>query len=41
MDSGSWQGANHSHSPCYDEDLQRRHGPEGALYGADICEAEH
>ncbi len=41
MDSDSWQGADRGNSPCYGEDLQRRHGPEDALCGAEICEAGH
>jgi len=41
MDSASWLGANHSDTRTYREDLQRRHGVEGALSCIDIFESQH
>jgi hypothetical protein len=34
MDFGSWQGANHSDTRRYRADLQRSHGPRGAVLSA-------
>ncbi|MDH3210154.1 MAG: hypothetical protein OEL91_07230, partial [Burkholderiaceae bacterium] len=41
MNSASWQGANRSDTRTYREDLQRRHGVEGALSWFDIFESQH
>jgi hypothetical protein len=39
MRFGSGQGANRSDTPWYREDLQRRHGPKGAISCGRICES--
>jgi len=41
MRSGSGQGANRSDTSWYREDLQRRHGPEGAISCAGHGAAAH
>ena len=41
MGSAAWLGANHSDTRTYREDLQRRHGVEGALSWFDIFESQH
>ena len=38
MRFGSGQGANRSDTSWYREDLQRRHGPKGAISCVRICE---
>jgi len=38
MHFGSWQGAKRSDTGWYREDLQRRHGPKGAISCGCICE---
>jgi len=41
MRFGSWQGANRSDAEWHREDLQRRHGPKGAISCAGMRETDH